>query len=219
MPITADTTYGERDEDRSTDVMMGYERYPVFVEVVSGPLRAATLTRGNLEAFEADVDRLVVAKCKQLDRSIEAFFDGHLMIEGAHPAITKTAYPVIITSHDFPHAETIIEEVEETVRAAGYLTDNRIGPLSIVSAEELFFCEGHMEQGRSFLRQIRGWKSGPLGRQSFKNHLIELGSGRAPGSDHFERLFSEATAERAKRLFGKEYDVDEIHERLGSDDA
>lgn len=80
----------------------------------------------------------------------------------------------------------------------------------MVSAEELFFCEGFMQAGRSLVSLIRGWKSGPTGRVSFKNYLIKLGGGRAPGSDHFERRFAEANADYMARMLGSDVTADDV---------
>jgi hypothetical protein len=50
-----------------------------------------------------------------------------------HPAIVAHAWPVIVTSHPFPHREWIIDAVPARVRREGHLTDERIGGLLIVS--------------------------------------------------------------------------------------
>jgi hypothetical protein len=205
ISITSDIQYGTRRRPRdSTDVILGYERNPVFVEVVSGPLRAATVTQGHPCCFEADTNRLIIKKTKQLDENIRAFFAGELELPGVAPSIIAHVWPVIVTSHPFPHREHIIEAIEKRVHEAGYLQDERIGTLSIVSAEELFFCEGFMQQGRSFLALIRGWKSGPYPELSFKNYLIELGGGRAPSSRHFKARHAQFEAENMNRILGSE---------------
>jgi hypothetical protein len=213
VPIAADVTYGTSRSAmrRSSDVILGYDRFPVFVEVVSGPLRVGTLTRGDLGDFEADVTRLVIDKAGQLEASIEAFLSGRLVIDGIDPTSTKRIWPVIVTSHAFPFRDEIDRAITERLVTAGHLQGEKIAPLAIVSAEELFFCEGFMERGESFLALISGWKSDPSSAQhSFKNYLIEHGDGRAPGGKHFEQRFAEAAAEQAKRLFGKDHSAAEV---------
>jgi hypothetical protein len=211
VEITADVEYGSRaTRRRSSDVILCFEQNPVFVEVVSGPLRAATSTRGDLTTLNADLDRLVIGKAKQLDKSINDFFEGELALCGLDPDVVRRAWPVIATSHSLPHAPTLLEEIERRVEDAGWLRDERIRQLAIISAEELFFCEGFMERGRSFLSLVRGWKSGPAGAGSFKNYLVRLGGGRAPGSAHFERRFAEANAGYITHLVGREVSVDEV---------
>jgi hypothetical protein len=207
IAIVADVPYGPRTNRRDTsDVILGYERNPVFVEVVSGPLQARTITHGDLKCFGEDVSRLVVGKAKQLEQCIEAFLAGEFEVPGIDPVTVAHAWPVIVTSHPFPHLEGIIAKTEELVRKAGHLRDERVGRLAIVSAEELFFCEGFMQQGRTFLSLVRGWKSGPYANVSFKNHLIAEGHGRAPSSDHFVRRFEEFNAENMHRVLGGEAD-------------
>jgi hypothetical protein len=219
VKITADVEYGPRtSRRRSSDVILGYERDPVFVEVVSGPLQAATATRGDRSTLDADIDRLVVGKARQLDNSIRDFFAGELVVGEIDPTMVRRAWPVIVTSHSLPHAPTLLEEIEERIDAARWLRDKRIGPLSIVSAEELFFCEGFMERRRSFISLIRGWKSGAERHGPFKNYLVRLGGGTAPGSTHFERRFAEANAGYIARLLGKELSADEVLARVAAAD-
>jgi hypothetical protein len=136
-------------------VIVAYERNPVFIEVVSGPLNAATTTRGDITIFRTDLRRLVIERAKQLNRCIEDFFAGAFTVEGADPATTYGVWPAILTSHPFPHADTIMDDVRDALRAENCLRQNKVGELAIVSAEDLFFCEGHMEQGRTLLSLLR----------------------------------------------------------------
>jgi hypothetical protein len=134
----------------------------MFVEVVSGPLRAATITQGDLCSAKADAERLVIKKTEQFDRSIPDFLAGILDLPGIDPITASQVWPVIVTSHEVPHMELII------------------GRLAIISAEEPFFCEGAMQKGKSLPDLTRGWKSGPPAHFPFKNYLIEQGAGQRP---------------------------------------
>ena len=67
-----------------------------------------------------------------------------------------------------------------------------------------------MERGTSLLTLISGWKRSPGAGHSFKNYLVELADGKAPGSEHFERRFAEASARQADRIFGGEHDPTEV---------
>ncbi len=163
VSITGDILYGPSRSKmrRSSDVILGYDATPMFVEVVSGPLRVGTLTRGDLDDFDADLNRLVIEKARQLDASIKDFLDGKLAIDDMDPTITRRVWPVVVTSHAFPLRDEISVAITDGLAAAGYLQCEKIAPLAILSAEELFFCEGFMEQGESFLSLISGWKHEP----------------------------------------------------------
>ena len=212
-PVTADVPYGgRRNRRRSSDVIVAYERNPVFIEVVSGPLQAATTTRGDVETFTSDLRRLVIQKAQQLNRCIDDFCAGALTVDGADPDTAYRIWPVIVTSHPFPHADTIMDEVRAAVRAENYLCQDKVGALAIVSAEDLFFCEGHMEGGRTLLSLLRSWKSGAGANRPFKNELIALGGGRAPGSRHFERRFAESSAEYMNKVIGGAVTADQVLE-------
>jgi hypothetical protein len=217
-PITADVPYGTRQNPRdSSDVIVAYERNPVFIEVVSGPLQAATTTRGDIGTFRADLQRLVLGKAKQLNRCIDDFLANDLKVDGADPATTNRIWPVIVTSHSFPHAETVMDAVREGLREEGCLRQDKVDQLAIVSAEDLFFCEGHMQQGRTLLSLIRSWKSGPRANLPFKNELIAIGGGRAPGSSHFEHRYAEGNADWMSKLLGKDITAEDVlkHARGG----
>jgi hypothetical protein len=192
--------------------MVAYDRNPVFIEVVSGPLQAATTTRGDVDTFRADLQRLVVGKARQLNRCIDDFLSGVLTVEGADPATIHRVWPVILTSHSFPHAETVMGEIRDALDAEHLLRQDTTGELAIVSAEDLFFCEGHMEEGRSLLSLIRSWKSGSGAQLPFKNELIARGEGRAPGSSYFERRFAEANASYINALLGGSVTAEQVLE-------
>ncbi len=219
--ITADVFYdGPCSQSlRSSDVILEYERNPVFVEVVSGPLQAGTTTQGDLKCFASDADRLVVEKTRQLDQSIRDFFNEDLRLPAIDPALVAHAWPVLVTSHAFPHMDYILAEVDRLIREKGYLQHERVGSLAIVSAEELFFCEGFMQKGTSFLALLRGWKSGPMASAPLKNYLIALGHGQAPGSNHFVRRFAEANADYMSRMLGQQKSVENVLANMQSSDA
>jgi hypothetical protein len=87
--------------------------------------------------------------------------------------------------------------------------------LAIVSAEDLVFCEGHMQQGRTLLSLLRSWKSGVGANRPFKNELIALGGGRAPASGYFERRFAEASAEYMNKVIGGAVTADRVLDQGG----
>ncbi len=152
-PIIADKRYGPRnDRKRSVDVILGYDRHPMFVEVVSGPLRAATISlRRSIVQPRPTPKGLLIKKAEQLDRSINDFLSRILKLPGIDPTTTSRVWPVIVTSHAVPHMELIVTDLERWIRHEKYFTDPRIGRLAIISAEELFFCEGAMQKGKSLL--------------------------------------------------------------------
>ena len=79
--VHRDQTYKGKEgtEERSTDVVLDYEPSAVFVEIVSKRQVTATLTRGDLTAFNTDLKAGVLDKAKQLDRNIRDFRDGRLV--------------------------------------------------------------------------------------------------------------------------------------------
>ena len=129
-------------------MILGYDATPMFVEVVSGPLRVGTLTRGDLDDFDADLDRLVIEKARQLDTSIKDFLDGKLAIDDVDPTITRRVWPVIVTSHAFPLRDEISVAITDALGAAGYLQCERVAPLAILWQRSFSSVRGSWNRAR-----------------------------------------------------------------------
>jgi hypothetical protein len=108
------------------------------------------------------------------------------------------------SSVSIPYTPPVAEAISAQLRRDALLCSRAIGPLSLISAEELAAAEGLIEKGASFIELIRGWHNQPgADLNSFKNYLIGTASGvgAAPPGSYQVAVFQEAADEIYDRLF------------------
>lgn len=194
--LFADVPYGpKRAPRRTSDIVLRYPKQLVVTEVVAGPLQARTVTRGDLEAFDRDVTKLIEKKATQLTNRIADILSGETAGIGLDAEGVGWIWPVIITATPFPHRPEIGQVIRNRLKKRGLLTDPRVKVLSIISAEELAAAEGAMETGTSLLELLQGWKRSPAsGDHSFKNFLIDREPDRRrPPARHHKQTYEEAS--------------------------
>jgi hypothetical protein len=205
--LIADEEYGDkRRRRRTSDLVLRYPRQIVLAEVVAGPLQARTVTRGDLDAFEQDVAKLVEKKAKQLTRRAADILSGDTGPIGLDANGVVSIWPVIVSATAFPHRPEILTEVRKRLRSAGLLTDRLFRPICLVSAEELAAAEGALEEGASLQQLLAEWKHHRVtGDHAFKNFLIdrEVERRRRPAKHHLE-MFARATKAMTARALGSE---------------
>jgi hypothetical protein len=205
--VHRDFLYGpKRQRVRSSDIILDYGSELVFVEAVAGQLRVATRTRGDLRSLRQDLRKLVHEKAGQLDRCIGDLRIGRLEIPDFAGEREAMVWPVIVTSVSIPYTPPVAEAISAQLRRDALLHGRAIGPLSLISAEELAAAEGLIEKGASFLELIRGWHNQPgADLNSFKNYLIGTASGvgAAPPGSYQVAVFQEAADEIYGRLFDR----------------
>jgi hypothetical protein len=71
VEIFADVSYGTKKAPKDTpDVVLAYERNVLAIEVVAGAMRIQSLTRGDLNTFAVDLEKLIFKKAAQLTKRI-----------------------------------------------------------------------------------------------------------------------------------------------------
>lgn len=202
--IFADVTYGPRKKRRDTpDVVLRYERQIVAMEVVAGALQIKTSTHGDLEAFEQDLEKLVYKKAGQLTKRIADISDGVTADIGLTAENVTRFWPAIVTAAPFPIRSEIMKKIRRGLKDRDLLQGRHIGPISIISAEDLAGLEAHIETGEdSILQVISGWKAHRrTGDFYVKNYLWQRHGPVRPAAHHAQ-MFDAATAEMLKFLFG-----------------
>jgi hypothetical protein len=206
--VHGDFEYGPRKERmRSSDVILDYGEELVFVECVAGQLRVATRTRGDLTSLRQDLRKLVLGKAKQLDRCIRHFRTGRLQPPDFKGPRDARIWPIVVVSMSFPLIPPVADEIAIRLRQNALLRGSGVGPLCVITAEELASAEGLVERGASFLDLIRGWQGDRVARRhAFKNYLASDVAGGAgiPPASHQAEVFEEAMSEMVTRLFDRD---------------
>lgn len=203
--IFADERYGSKKEPRDTpDVVLRYERQIVAMEVVAGALQIRTSTHGDLAAFARDLKKLVYKKADQLTKRIADIKDGETAGIGLTAEGVGRFWPVIVTAAPFPVRSEVMKKIRRDLKDQGLLQDKDIGPISIISAEDLAGLEGYVEAGQdSVLNVISGWKAHRrTGDHFLKNYLWQQRKGSIPTPAHHAEMFDAATTAMLKFLFG-----------------
>jgi hypothetical protein len=206
--IFADVPYGTKASRRDTpDAVVRYERQMICAEMVAGALRIQTLTHGDLDAFEKDLEKLILKKARQLDKRIAEIDAGEASSIGLNTDGIGRIWPVIVTAVSFPLWPKIMEEIRHRLKAEGILQGKKIGPISIVSAEELAALEGEViAEGSTMLMLVSEWKShAKTGDHALKNFLVEraLKRGRPhAAAEHHGEMFKQASESMFAELFG-----------------
>lgn len=205
--IFADERYGSKKEPRDTpDVVLRYERQIVAMEVVAGALQIRTSTHGDLTTFARDLKKLVYKKADQLTKRIADIKDGKTAGIGLTAEGAGRFWPVIVTAAPFPVRSEVMKKIRRDLKDQGLLQDKDIGPISIISAEDLAGLEGYVETSQdSALNVISGWKAHRrTGDHFLKNYLWQQQKGSVPTPAHHAEMFDAATTAMLKFLFGNQ---------------
>jgi hypothetical protein len=174
--------------------------------MVAGPLQITTLTHGDLESFERDLDKLVLKKARQLTKRIADIETGATAEVGLDAEGVSRFWPVIVMAAPFPMWPIIMRTIRQRLKTDELLQGRRIGPVSIISAEELAAIEGELiATTTSLVELISEWKSrAATGDHSVKNYLVERAAQRGeghPAAEHHRSMFDLASREMIAQLF------------------
>lgn len=202
--IFCDEPYGTRKFPKDTsDVVLVFERNVIALDAVAGAMRARTWSLGDLDAFEADLEKLVYKKAKQLSNRIDDIRSGETEKIGLSQEGVVRYWPVIVMAAPFPGRPTVMKTVRDRIKARGWLTQRDVAPIAIVTAEDLAALESFLESNDgTVLDVIRGWKShADTGDFPVQNYLSENGS-LMRAAEHFREAFTRGSTDIVKRLFG-----------------
>jgi hypothetical protein len=164
-PIGAGRVYGEQPYGRkgkamTSDVAIDLGLDLVLIEISVSRLRADTLQIGSPKQVQEDLDRMLLAKVKQLDGCIAALIKGTARIPAEAPEVDMTRieriWPVIVTAGNITQNGVLWQFIEAGTQ--GLLQQAKVQPLTILDPEDLEQLAGFIEAGHD-LPQILGGKT------------------------------------------------------------
>lgn len=189
----------------STDVVVDYEPAAVFVEIVAKRPATATLTRGDRDAFRADLEAGVLKKAKQLDRNVRDFREGRLVLGDMDAARITQIFPVILSVEGFPFMPPISQIIHREIAENGWLQG--LPPVALLSGEDLAAIEALMEQGVTFIELLSRWRLTPevsaLAFANFYDMSEDIRSQPERRSAHQEVCWQELIGTIRGGLFGQ----------------
>jgi hypothetical protein len=168
-------TYRVRGSERKTsDILVLYGRSAIFIEATASRIKMEdTAITGDLASFEADTQKIILAKARQLTDRIRDFRAGLYTIGGLTHADLPQIYPVIATFQSMPESFITWRYFNEQLRALNLLQDPGIEPLQLLDIEEVEILEGLLPQGISLLDILHRRMADPERRFiSMKNFLM-----------------------------------------------
>jgi len=138
--------YAEGD---TPDIIITEPGASAFIEIgINRPNLRDTVFLGELESFDADVERIILHRAEQLSRKIEHALGGTLPLQAAPTDTLRRIYPVICLWDGFPLGPYLYPRILGRVRAADYLTRTEIAPLQMISVDEFELLCGLIAAGR-----------------------------------------------------------------------
>lgn len=145
-----------RQEYKTTDVVGHYPHEAIFFEVTATRFRMeGTLLVDNPEAVEADLERIVVAKARQLDERIRHFCEGHYTFGTITAADVRAIIPVVVTSEPIPMWTTTNRTIRSALAREGLLQQPGVEPLRVVGVDELEMLEALAQIGIEVIDVLR----------------------------------------------------------------
>jgi hypothetical protein len=161
----------------SSDCFLLEGRNLLFFEMRFGRVARPVVERLDANLIDRSFADIVYAKIDQLDRNINRFARGDLIIPGIARENVSRLYPVIVLPSPFPRSPPVQRKIDEYIDThdllSGRVLDFDVAPLEIIEAETLEGLEGISDP--IFLSDFIDRKvADPETRFTFfKNFLIE----------------------------------------------
>jgi hypothetical protein len=137
-------------EGRTSDVVVLYGAAAVFMEVTTTRLRMeATVLVDDPAAVNADFEKIVIKKARQLHQQIEHFRQGRFNFEGVTAQHVPAIMPVVVTSDSIPMWTTTMDTIATTLQQRGLLQGAGIRPLRVIGVDEIEMLEPLVRTGHN----------------------------------------------------------------------
>lgn len=169
-----------REEVESSDAVLDLVSDVAFVEVVARRPQVATLTRGDFDTFQKDLESGVMRKASQLHRCIADYRGAVLDFGDLHYTPGQGIWPVLVMVEGFPTMPPIPALLENEFAQRGLLAN--LPPLAILSAEDVALIEALLPRGFALLELLRAWRAEGMRDLPFQNFLDSLEDDRVRGA-------------------------------------
>ncbi len=172
------TLYTEEDleaaypDAKHCDVAIDFGDCFVLIEVVSAQLSVRTRIDGDVDAFEADAERLIFKKCRQLDEAATPLLEDRAHALTGIGRRSLVVQPVLVIGSGLPIAPPIARFIYDELETRGQFEHPDVARLCIVGLAELELLEGLAEVGHDLVTVLRSWKASPLSDVSLRNYVL-----------------------------------------------
>src|SRR5437588_1858120 len=146
-PPGSGTVHGEQEygaSQKTSDVLIDHGPDLVVIEMRSGFLTRDLRVTGDVEAFEKDIERVLLDKVRRLGTSLQAILDGRATVPGLDTGAVERAWPILVTAN-VTQSEPLHDLVESELPEI--FADPRVQSLLILDSEDLEYLIGIVEAG------------------------------------------------------------------------
>jgi hypothetical protein len=126
----------------------------------------------NPDAVEADLERIVVAKARQLHERIQHFHEGRYAFGRLTTSDVRSIIPLVVTSEPIPMWTTTNRTIRAALKQEGLLQQSGVEPLHVVGVDELEMLEALVHIGIEAIDVLRAHANEPeLKNVSLRNFV------------------------------------------------
>jgi hypothetical protein len=195
VEVHADLPYRRGPAGKTCDVAVDYATDLVLIEATNSRFRAETLVSGDRDDAIADLERVVVAKCRQLDRCIDRVLAGDAKFP-TDLSLVQNVWPVVVSPgvpmQTPPFWNHLLARLPDAFKQA------RVRPLTLLDPEE-FETLCALVEGGTPLPELLAAKTAPSYR--FRDLRVWLNDDpRAPRAGARPAMIEEAFDRSTRRV-------------------
>lgn len=161
------------DDHQNADAVVEYPDAFVIVEIETHQLKRETVVGGKPDALESDLRTGIVEKAEQLQSTISDLVANETALTGRVPVPRRRYIAVLVLTEGFPVNPMTMSAARSRLEKSGLLTDEKVGPLHVLSQEELDIAEAICEEtGETFLDLLEAHERSSMREMHFKNWVL-----------------------------------------------
>jgi hypothetical protein len=157
---------------KAADAVVDFGESLAAFEVVSGQLTTGTRIDGSAEAFEADMNRLVYKKMRQLNATAANLIRDEHPLTG-YQGLARCVYPIIVVGGGFVLSPIVATCIEEHRHQRAYFEHALVKPLSVIDLAELEELEGLAATGTNILDVLDSWHQSGIASLPLHNWMFK----------------------------------------------
>ena len=151
--VYGEQRYGKGGGSKTSDISIDSAPDFVLVEVAGGRLTEPSRVLAQWDRVEFDLEKLVLARIRKLDGTIDAVLSGKAKIPHVDPDRLRHIWPVIVTAGDVVQSDLLWDYVDE--QAPDALKQRRVQPLTLLDLDDFELLLGLAEGGTSVVDILR----------------------------------------------------------------
>lgn len=197
VEVHGDMSY-RRGGGKTCDVLVDYASDLVLVEATNSRFRAQTLVSGDGADAHDDLERVLVGKCRQLNRCIDRILNGDASIP-RDLSLVRSIWPIVVSMGAPVQTPPLWDHLRSALpRAFG---QPRVKPLTILTPDEYEILCALVEAG-SPLPELLARKTAPSYRDlDLRAWLVD--DPKAPRLRRRASMMESAFEDAAKRMVGE----------------